>query len=249
MKLVKIASALATILAMVSYSSFSQASTTVLATDDFSYDDGPLVGNGGWMNQSGNEGTLLVSSGEVVVTQDSGSEDGELIFSGTKFSYGIVTAEFDIRVTAPAAMTGDDFEYFAHFSDNESFAFLARLDVVTPNDTGDYTLGISSTSSTADAMLPVDFAFDTVVPVALSFNIDTGVGSVTAGGSTVSSSSISLGELVDAFNLRQSSSSSDETIFLDNLVISHTVPEPSTILMALMAASGVGAVAMRRRLG
>ena len=191
----------------------------VLASDDFTYPDGALVPNGGWTNQSGTAGTLLVTSGEAVITHDGGSEDTELVFA-TDLTSGTITANFDIRVTAPAAMTGTDFEYFAHFSDDTGFNFRTRIDIIAPTGAGDYTIGLSATSSTNDASLTTDFSFGATVAVEIAFNIDTGVASLTVGSETVTSAG-SMGETLDSFNLRQSSSSSDETIFMDNLVISY----------------------------
>ena len=191
----------------------------VLATDDFTYSDGPLVGNGLWTSQGGTAGTLLVASGEAVITQDGGSEDGELKFADDLTS-GTVTATFDIRVTAPAAMIGTDFEYFAHFANDTEFNFRTRVDVIAPTAGGDYTLGLSATSSTNDASLTTDFSFGATVAVEISYNIDTGEASLTVGAETVTSAG-STGDTLDSFGLRQSSSSSDETIFMDNLSISY----------------------------
>ena len=198
---------------LISTYSFGQ----VLAMDDFTYTDGALVGNGSWTNQGGTAGTLLVTSGEAVVTQDSGSEDGELKFTDDLTS-GIVTATFDIRVTS-TGMSGSDFEYFAHFSNDTEFNFRTRIDVISPTSSGDYTLGLSATSSTNDASLSTDFSFGATVSVEIAYDIDTGTASLTVGAETVTSSG-STGDTIDSFNLRQSNSSSDETIFIDNLVIS-----------------------------
>lgn len=209
---------------------------TVVATDDFSYADGPLVPNGGWANQSGTAGTALVSSGQVLISQDSGSEDVELQFANDLVS-GVVSASFDISVTAPGTIGGGDFEYFAHFSNDTEFNFRARIDIVSPTVSGDYTIGLATSSSTNEVALPVDFSFGAVVPVTLEFNIDTGLASVTAGGQTVTSVAPSLGETIDSFNFRQSNSSSDETIAIDNLSVS-VIPEPSTVLLGGLALLG-----------
>ncbi|MFV9549854.1 T9SS type A sorting domain-containing protein [Algibacter sp. PT7-4] len=192
----------------------------VLASDDFNYTDGALVDNGSWANESGSEGTLLVSGGEAIVSQDSGSEDAELKFADNLTS-GIITASFDIKVTSSGAMSGTDFEYFAHFSNDTNTNFRSRLDVIAPTAGGDYTLGLSAASSTNDASLTTDFSFGATVTVNLSFNLDTGVSSLTVGSETITSNG-STGETLDAFNLRQSNSSSDETIAIDNLVITFT---------------------------
>jgi hypothetical protein len=231
-------------IAVVALATQANAAIT-LATETFSYPDGALVPNGGWANQSGTAGTLLVASGAAVVTQNSGSEDAELVFANN-LTVGVVTATFDINVTAPGAMTGTGFEYFAHFSDDTTFAFTSRLDVVTPSAGGDYTLGISSTTSTAEDTLPTDFSFGTVVPVSISFDLNTGTGSLTAGGNTVSGSALGAGEIIDAFNLRQANSTSDETITVDNLVVTY-VPEPASI--ALVALGALALAGLGRRSG
>ncbi len=191
----------------------------VLATDNFTYADGALVGNGSWANESGTSGTLLVASGEAVVTQDSGSEDAELNFAND-LTIGLITANFDIRVTSPGAIIPSDYEYFAHFSNNTTTNFRTRVDVIAPTGSGDYTLGLSAASSTNAVSLTTDFSFGATVSVEMSFNLDTGVASLTVGGETITHTG-STGETLDTFNLRQSNSSSDETIYVDNLSISY----------------------------
>jgi hypothetical protein len=96
------------------------------------------------------------------------------------------------------------------------------LDVIAPTSGGDYTLGLSSTSSTNDTSLTNDFSFGAVVSVELSYNLNNGDASLTVGGETITSPTAGFtSETLDTFNLRQSSSSSDETIFIDNLSISY----------------------------
>ncbi|MEM1212319.1 MAG: PEP-CTERM sorting domain-containing protein [Planctomycetota bacterium] len=226
----------------------ASASASVIATETFTYPDGDLVGNGGWVNQSGTDGTLDVLSGQAVVTQDGGSEDTELVFA-SDLDNGLLTAAFDIVVTAPSAMTGTDFEYFIHFSDDTTFSFVGRVDVQTPNgsDAGDdYSLGIATFSSTGEAKLPVDFTFGDTVAVELAFDFETGLASLSAGGSTVFSTTVDDDAILDSINLRQSSSSSDETIFVDNIVISYVaIPEPASL--GLLAMGGLLIAGRRRR--
>ncbi|MEM6778505.1 MAG: PEP-CTERM sorting domain-containing protein [Planctomycetota bacterium] len=222
-----------------------QANAAVVLTDDFSYPDGALVGNGGWTDQGGTPGTLLVSGGAVAISQDSGSQDAEVVFASDLTS-GIITATFDISVADPGSgISGTGSQYFAHFSDDSAFNFRARTYVVAPVSTGDYSLGISTGSGGVENLLSVDFAFDEVVPVTLGFNLDTGVASLMAGGSSIVGAAPDLGETLDTFNLRQSNSSFDETIVFDNLVIDVTViPEPSSLAILALGVSGL---ACRRR--
>ncbi len=222
------------------------AASTVLVSDDFTYNNGSLVTEAGWISHSGNAGDLLISGNEVVVQHGAPSEDAHVQFALQ--STGVLTASFDIVVNDDnSPIASSDFEYFAHFMTDGSFNFRSRLDVQSPNAVGgDYTLGISSASSTAEATLTTDFNFGDVVPVTISFDLDTGTGSLTAGGQTVTGSAQGAQSL-DSFALRQSDSSSNETITVDNLVITTSVmavPEPSSFaLLGLVGMAG----AIRRR--
>ncbi len=232
----------------------------VILTEDFNYPDGPLaVANPAWVFHSGTADTLFVSGGAAAVTQDSGSEDLHRLFDGAAaYSSGVVSASFDITVTvpddpttgAPGVMVPDDYEFFVHFWQSTAPTnFRARTDIQVPNVPGpgnDYTIGISTLASASEVTLPVDFTFGTVVPVSIAFDIDMGTASLTAGGETVNTAVVSLGTLIDGFALRQSSSSSDETIRVDNLVVTHIpVPEPTSWM--LMLSSLLGLAACRRK--
>ncbi len=227
----------------------SMASATTVLTEDFNYPDGPLNdGNPAWVNHSGTADTLLVSGGAAAVTQNNGSEDLHRVFdAAASFTSGVVSASFDMVVTAPGAMTGTDFEYFAHFwQSTATTAFRSRTDIVAPGTAGgDYSIGIATMASTAEVTLGdlVGFNFGATVPVTITFDIDNGTSSLTAGGQTINTAVISLGQNIDGFGMRQSDSSSDETIFIDNLVVTH-VPEPASVSLLLGC---LGVLAMRRR--
>ena len=205
---------------------------TVLLTEDFTYADGALVPNGTWVSHSGTPGTLGVVGGAASVTEDGGSEDAHAVFATA--DTGVLTAMFDINVTAPGAMTGTDFEYFAHFMTDGTFDFGARVDVQVPNDAmaGDYTLGIGA-GGTSDDTLSTDFSFGETVSVLLAYDFATQIATLTAGGSTATADADSETSY-DSFALRQSTSSSDETITVDNLVITSitAIPEPSSLRFA-----------------
>lgn len=223
------------------------ANAQILINDDFNRPDGDLVGTaptpgpgGVWANHSGSGSFIQISSGQAVVSHGGGSrEDANSTFE-LKGS-GVLTAAFDIIVNATNAITGGDYEYFAHFFQTGDFNFRSRLDVVEPTGSGDYTLGISSGTSTAEAVFPTDFNFGDTVSLELGFDFDSGIGSLTVGGTTVLGTGVFLSDALDAFALRQSTSSANETILVDNLVVSY-VPEPTSLalggfgLLALMMA-------------
>ena len=213
------------------------ANAQILVDDNFNRPDGPLQGTnptpgpgGTWVTHSPDVplGDLLISGGQAVVQHGTPADDVHTLFAGK--GSGVLTAVFDITVNDDAVIGGGDYEYFAHFMTEGSFNFRSRLDVVAPNDTGDYTLGISSGTSTAETIFPTDFSFNTPVNVALSFNLDTGIGGLTVGGTSISGIDTYLGEVLDSFALRQSDSSNNESILVDNLVVSY-VPEPTSLAL------------------
>ena len=232
----------------------SVANAATLVSEDFSYADGDLVGNGGWTNHSGSESFIQVASGEAVLSHGGGSrEDAGVTF--TEVTSGVLSATFDLTVSDDVTpLGGTDFEYFAHFMSEGGFNFRSRLDVQSPNDAadGDYTLGLSTTSSTADIALGTDFSFGSTIAVTLTYDFSTGQSSLTVGSETVTSPSVSVEAGLDRFALRQSNSTADETITVDNLVITGDVvaiPEPSSVALVMLGAVAVSAVSMRSRLG
>lgn len=127
--------------------------------------------------------------------------------------------------------------------------FAARMDVVAPTNSVDFnfSLGIASESSTAEIVYDSDFIFGDQLTILLDYDLDTGLSSLTVnGGTTITTANAgSTGVSLTAFGLRQSNSSPDETITIDNLVISDStmVPEPSTAILGSFALLGL----LRRR--
>lgn len=229
---------------------FSQnASADIVFTEDFSYADGNLAGNGGWVGHSGGDPTVMISGGQAVVDQGAGSQDVNRQFA--EIGSGLATFQFDMVVTAPGAMTGTDFEYFAHFgstTDGTSVSgFVGRLDVVVPSGAGDYSLGIATFSSTADAVTAQSFNFGDTISVLVSYDTALDQASLTVGGETVLGVQGTIPGSVNTFALRQSGSSSDEIVRIDNLVVSQitAIPEPGSL--AALCLLGTTVVASRRR--
>lgn len=190
----------------------------VLVSEDFSYSDGSLVGNGNWESVSGTAGDFLVSAGQAVVEHGTPSEDVKIPFTAGD---GSVYAGFDFSVDDLGAPygTGTDFEYFAHFD------FKARIDIVSGSNGGDYSIGISSGGSTSDSTWASDLTFGQSYRLIAKFNQVTGIAELwinpTASTDTSISGSESIGN-VSSFDLRQSDSSENETVRVDNLMIGKT---------------------------
>lgn len=231
------------VLSVATLATQAMAQPYLIASDNFDRPDGSLTGStptpgpgSDWTSHSGTLGDLLISSGQAVVQHGAPSEDTHVVF--TAQDTGVLYATFDITVNddtiigQTATSNGTDFEYFAHFLNDPSNNFTARLDIVAPNDTGDYTLGIATTSGTAEATFATDFSFGVTYTVTLAYDFGTGLASVTAGGTTITSTTAGTVTSLDSFAFRQSDSTNNETILVDNLEIyGNTEPPPPPAIL------------------
>jgi len=197
----------------------------VLVSDDFTYSDGSLVGNGAWANHSGTAGDLLVASGQVVVQHGTPSEDANLAWTPVA---GVIYFGIDFSVSSGSAIPGTDNEYFAHFKDS-GFGFRGRLDVVPGTGGGDYTVGISSSTSTAQAIWATDLTFGNTYRATVSYDQDSGLATLWIDASTSGDTSISGtadgATVIESFALRQSDSDNNETVTVDNLIVAQSFAE------------------------
>jgi len=208
------------------YSPTCQPALTLPLSDDFSYSDGSLVDALNWNNFSGTSGDLLVSSGQVMVKEDgSASEDASIAFTSVS---GDIFYAFDFTVPNPGGViTGADYEYFALFKD-DAFVYNGRIDIVEANSGGDYTVGIATSNSTADAIWATDLTFGTTYRATVRYNQDSNIAQLWIDATSSSDTSImgadetDPGTTITQFGFRQSSSSSGESILVDNLVIAST---------------------------
>lgn len=231
----------------------ANASAAVVAFDDFSYPDGSLVGNGGWTNHSGTVGDLLVSSGQAVVQHGIPSEDAHIAFGAVA---GAIYYGLDFSVDDPGSpIPGTDNEYFAHFTDGGTFNFRGRLDVVPATGGGDFSVGISSISSTADAVWASDLTYGTTYRAVVKYDQDTNQAQLWIDAVLETDTSIlgndeaDPGDSILWMALRQSDSDLNETVRVDNLNVGTTfsdvvnfIPEPASLTLLAL-----GAVTIIRR--
>jgi hypothetical protein len=198
------------------------ASAAVIVSDTFTYADGSLVPNGGWTNHSGTVGDLLVTSGEAVVQHGVPSEDAHLEFTAVQ---GSIYYALDFRVSASGQIIGGDYEYFAHFTDGGTFNFRARLDVVEAPNGGDFSVGISTATSTAEAVWPSDLSFGTTYRAVVRYDQDANIAelwvnpTVETDPSILGADGTDPGDTILWMALRQSDSSLNETVYVDNLCV------------------------------
>lgn len=204
------------------------AEAAPIASDDFTYADGSLVGNGGWVSHSGTLGDLLVSGGRAVIEHGTPSEDASLPFAPVA---GVIYFGIDFAVDdLGAPYSGTDNEYFAHFKDS-GFNFAARLDIVPPSGGGDYSVGIASDESTADATWATDLTYGVTYRAIVSYDQDLNIAELWIDAVVDTDTSIlgedraDPGDSIEAFALRQSDSSENEIVRVDNLCVATTFAE------------------------
>lgn len=198
--------------------------STLPAVENFSYADGSLTNQNKWINIGGTAGDLLVSSGQVVVQHGTASEDAAMPFSSTQ---GAVYFAFDLSVNSPGGIiTGGDYEYFAFLKD-DGFNYTARIDIVNAPNGGDYTVGIGL-GSTAEATWASDLTFGDYYRIVVKYDQDLNIAQLWVNPIQETDPSISStdgadpGITVSQFGLRQSASSLNEGVMLDNLVVAQT---------------------------
>jgi hypothetical protein len=198
---------------------------TLPHSEDFSYADGSLVGNSAWASHSGTLGNLLVASGQAIVQHGTPDEDVNLPFEGVS---GDLYYGFDFSLPdLGAPISGTDNEYFAHFK-TDSFVFVAKMDIVPPSAAGDFSVGIGSIESVADAVWATDLNYDTTYRVTVKYDQVNNIAQLWIDASLESDTSImgadesDPGVAVVQFGLRQSDSDDNEGILIDNLKIATT---------------------------
>jgi hypothetical protein len=194
-------------------------------TDDFTYSDGSLIDSPLWVNNGGTMGDLMVVSGQALIQHGTPSEDANLEFIPVA---GNIYYALDFTVVDPGSpISGTDAEYFAHFKDME-YGYRARLDIVPPSAAGDFSVGISTKGSTADATWATDLSYGTSYRATVKYDQDNNIAELWVDAAVEGDTSIlgtdeaAPGDSMVAFVFRQSDSDLNEGILVDNLRIATT---------------------------
>ena len=212
--------------ASVTFTTYKQQ--TLPFVEEFDYPDGELSSADNWTVFSGTGYDIDVNSGKALVKHVSG-QSGKDLFVSIPSVNGALYYSFDVAVvdagTGPIA--GNDYEYFAMFKDDE-FNYRARVDVVAPNAAGDYSLGLSTKNNSADVTWLADLTYGLTYRVTVMYDQDSNIAKLWVNASAESDTAITgadepdPGTSITQFALRQSTSSVNETIIVDNLKIGET---------------------------
>ena len=200
---------------------------TLPIAEDFDYADGVLSNSENWTVFGGTGYDIDVVSGKIEVKHASGS--GKDLFVSIPTVSGALYYAFDISLVDPGTgpILGGDYEYFAIFKD-DSYNYRARIDVVAPSATGDYTLGISTRGSTADTTWASDLTYGQSYRVTVMYDQAANIAKLWVDASAETDTSITgddetdPGTSITQFAFRQDTSSVNETIIIDNLNIGQT---------------------------
>lgn len=200
---------------------------STVATDSFTYPDGPLVGNPGgspWATHSGTTGQIQVSSGKITLVQTTQSEDANIPLASALAAGGKYYAAFDLMVPTPSGAVAN--VYFAHFMVPPS-TFRCRIWILSGGATGMYRVGISD-GGTAPTVLGTDvwgtdLAYGTTYRVVTSYNFDTGASEFWINPANEASLKLTVGgtatTAVSAYGVREASSSGTTQQVIDNLCV------------------------------
>lgn len=200
------------------------ANATILVSENFDYADGALItANPSWLNHSGTIGDLMVVGGQAYVKHGTPSEDAHIMFTPAA---GTVMFAADITVEDMGTpFAGTDAEYFIHFMIDGTYTFAGRTDISAPTGAGDFTIGIATTSSTAEATWPTDLYYGVTYRLVVAYDPFAGlcylwIDPAGAESTFISSTTVVTDLALDSVALRQSDSSMNEGIYVDNLIVS-----------------------------
>jgi hypothetical protein len=144
----KIATSLLTLAAVAAFAGSAMAVN--LVSEPFSYPNGTLIGNGGWVNYSGpGAGEVAIAGGRAVGTGNNAPDD-HLLFAAQPLT-STTFACFEVTIPNPGGAPKPI--YFAELKDGGSANLVSRVYVLPI--TGGWTFGLShSSTSTTVGVVP-----------------------------------------------------------------------------------------------
>lgn len=233
----------------------SMSHASPLVSETFSYPDGGLVGNtpsvgGAWNAQSAAGLTpIMVSSGEAVLNQGSGSrEDDNVPFDGgfAASDGTVLVSSFDLTVPDPgAAITPGYFAAFLQGTGN----YTSRVWITTPSGSSGYRIALMNGSATpgATSAYSNDLTFGQTYTITTTYDYTNKSGSLFIDTTDISSGGIAatdsgFSDAADAYAFRQAAGNTQQII--DNLTVS-IAPEPASL--SLLGMGAIGLIARRRK--
>lgn len=222
----------------------TDAKSSTVLTETFSYADGSLVGATGspWVTHSGTTpGQVDVASSMINLTS-SETEDVSAELSGSPYTVGVLTAMFDVVFTALPTAAGS---YIAHFKDSTS-GYRSRLVAnATGAVSGTYRLGISNAGgSTATTVnVATDLNLNTTYTITMTWDLVSLASTLAInGGSSVAATDTTGNTAISVTSFAFRQNTGIGTSKVDNLTVTY-VPEPATAILGALGALGI----LRRR--
>jgi hypothetical protein len=211
-------------------------STTVAFNDFFDYPDGPLITGSYklWDAHGGVAQQMDVTNGKLNIT-DAESEDVNAVLIGQPYSVSSsnrLYSGFTVKFSAPPTVNG---AYFAHFKDNGTFNFRARVWALTNGAApGMYRIGIGNTSGTVPgAVFPMDLELDKEYTVVTRIVVSNGVSTLWINPTTSASTSVTDNSVVatpvglTSYAFRQAAAFG--TLQVDNLKVGLSLSDVSDV--------------------
>jgi hypothetical protein len=197
-------------------------SPTVIFLDSFSYGDGSIISNSGflWQNRSGTDGECQVTNGQLQVTADL-SEDivGRLVGAPYDKNNGTVLySSFKVKFLNLPNSTPD---YFAHFANGSTLRGRVYAAIPVGSPYGLFRLHAGNGTNSTE--LPIDITTNVTYTVVTRYNIDSPATTLWLNPASESdagamATDIQTPAAITSYGFRESLSF-DATVFIDDLKV------------------------------